>query len=400
MAEKKKSSKKETSKNNSTEPARRGATALPDVEVSGNTLSYDWTGLNPSKSYQFTVVAQGFAGDSPSSASVQATPLAPPSGSISTYVADTGNHLIRKVTPEGVVTTFAGSTSGYANGIGTSAQFNNPTGVATDSAGNLYVADTNNHRIRKVTTAGEVTLLAGAGDADFGNGTGAAAYFRYPKAVAVDSAGNVYVADTSNHAIRKITSAGVVTTLAGDPFDNSFADGTGAAAHFYQPSGVAVDSSGNVYVSDKFHFRIRKITPAGEVTTLAGDGTSAYTDGTGASAQFKEPRGLSIDSSGDLYVADGHHVRKVTSAGQVTTLAGGDWADYVDGTGSEAFFNLPVAVAVDSSDDVYVSDANNNRIRKVTQEGVTTTFVGSTNGSADGTGTAAQFSSPQGIAIG
>ena len=206
------------------------------------------------------------------------------------YVADTGNDTIRKITPAGVVTTLAGTAgqAGSADGTGTAARFNEPDGVAVDAAGNVYVADTNNDTIRKITPAGVVTTLAGtAGQAGSADGTGAAAQFNAPEGVAVDGAGNVYVADTGNDTIRKITPAGVVTTLAGTAGQVGSADGTGSAARFNDPDGVAVDGAGNVYVADTINDTIREITPAGVVTTLAGSpGQYGSADGTGAAAQF------------------------------------------------------------------------------------------------------------------
>ena len=200
-----------------------------------------------------------------------------------------------------MVTTLAGSTQGFADGTGSAAQFNRPQGVTVDSAGTVYVADFYNNRIRKITSAGVVTTLAGSTQG-FADGIGSAAKFYYPNGVAVDSSGTVYVADTYNHHIRTITSAGVVTTLAGSDGPGS-ADGTGSAAQFNYPIGVAVDSSGAVYVADSNNHRIRTITPAGVVTTLAGS-TFGYADGTGSAAQFYYPYGVAVDSSGAVYVVD------------------------------------------------------------------------------------------------
>jgi len=324
------------------------------------------------------------------------------------YVADYGNHTVRKVTAAGVVTTLAGSAgvAGSADGTGSAARFCNPVGVAVDGAGNVYVADTWNHTIRKVTPLGVVTTLAGsAGTAGSTDGTGNAAQFNCPCGVAVDSVGNVYVAERDNYTIRKVTPAGVVTTLAGSAGMWGSADGAGSVARFNMPVGVAVDSAGNVFVADTGNQTIRKVTPSGVVTTLAGSaGGSGSTDGTGITARFYSPKGVAADSAGNVYVADtgNQTIRKVTSAGVVTTLAGSAGvAGSADGTGSAARFCNPYGVAVDSTGNVFVGDTGNCTIRKVTAGGVVTTLAGSvgSTGSADGTGSAARFYSPEGVAV-
>jgi sugar lactone lactonase YvrE len=288
------------------------------------------------------------------------------------YVADTGNQRIRKITPNGTVTTLAGDADdegggGYADGNGTAASFSNPSGVAVDSSGNVYVADSDNQRIRKITPNGAVTTLAGSHNGGYADGIGTAAKFSVSQEVAVDSSGNVYVADTYNHRIRKITPNGMVTTLAGSG-NEAYADGNGTAASFTYPRGVAVDSSGNVYVADSYNQRIRKITPNGTVTTLAGSGNTGYADGMGTAASFNSPNGVAVDSSGNVYVADSYNqrIRKITPNGTVTTLAGSGNQAYADGNGTAASFNYPEGVAVDSSGNVYVADAGNHRIRKIT----------------------------------
>jgi sugar lactone lactonase YvrE len=327
------------------------------------------------------------------------------------YVADAGNYLIRKITPAGNVTTFAGSAgrSGSADGTGSAARFAGPAGLAVDGAGNVYVADTVNNNIRKVTPAGVVTTLAGlAGSYGTADGTGSSARFNTPQSVGVDGAGNVYVADYYNNTLRKVTPAGVVTTVAGLAYVASAAgaDGMGSAASFYDPSAVAVDAAGNVYVADTDNETIRKVTPAGLVTTLAGlAGSSGSTNATGSAARFYSPGGVAVDAVGNIYVADtdNNTIRKVTPAGVVTTLAGCDTcnAGSTDGTGSAALFDYPYGVAVDGSGNVYVADGNNNTIRKVTPAGVVTTLAGLAGiaGSADGTGSAARFSTPIGVAV-
>ena len=289
------------------------------------------------------------------------------------HVADHDNHTIRKITSAGVVTTLAGSAgnSGNTDGTGADARFAYPSSVAVDSQGNVYVADWIYDTIRKITSAGVVSTLAGsAGSSGSADGTGADARFDRPRGVAVDSQDNVYVADEDNHTIRKITSSGVVTTLAGSAGSSGSTDGTGVVARFYEPRDVAVDSQGNVYVADRRNQTIRKVTPAGVVTTIAGSvGNSGNTDGTGADAKFSYPTGVAADSQGNVYVADcyNHTIRKVTPAGVVTTIAGSAGSSgSTDGTGTDARFYWPYGVAVDSASNVYVADEYNHTIRKIT----------------------------------
>jgi sugar lactone lactonase YvrE len=268
------------------------------------------------------------------------------------YVADVVGNKIRKVSVTGVVTTLASG-------------FNAPQGVAVDSVGNVYVADANNNLIRKVTPAGVVTTFAGDGSLGAVDGTGLAASFRIPTALAVDAAGNVYVADTGNNRIRKITPAAVVSTLAGS--SEGFADGTGAAAQFDEPSGIAVDGAGNVYVGDFVNNRIRKVTAAGVVTTFAGQATGGFADGVGGAAKFTGPAGVAVDAAGNVYVADfnNQRIRKITAAGAVSTLAGSGVLGFADGVGTAAQFNSPYGIAVDAAGTIYVGDQGNNRVRRI-----------------------------------
>ena len=325
------------------------------------------------------------------------------------YVADARNMVIRKITPSRAVTTFAGSATpdgggiGSADGTGRTARFNYPNGVAV-SGTTVYVADTYNHTIRKITSNGVVTTFAGAAGVP-GSADGTSAQFQYPFGVAADKTGNLYVADYLNSTIRKITSAGVVTTLAGTAGVIGSADGTSSAAQFFYPFAVAVDGAGNVYVADTNNYTVRKITPAGVVTTLAGlAGNHDYTDETGSNARFGNLFGIAADSAGNVYVADNTYstIRKITPAGVVTTLAGTPGiSGSADGTGSAARFNSPRGIAIDSTKNLYVTDQNNQTIRKITPAGVVTTLggVAGSYGIGDGTGPSARFMNPAGIAV-
>ena len=283
------------------------------------------------------------------------------------YVGDAGNSRLRKITPAGVVTTLAGSgTFGYADGTGPAASFDAIRGISVDVSGNLYVADANNNRIRKITQAGVVTTLAGSGTATFADGTGSTASFDSPADIALDGNGNAYVVDHNNQRIRKIVLlSGAVTTLAGST--EGYADGAGAGAKFNYPTGVVADGSGNLYVADFGNHRIRKITSLGVVSTLAGSGTANFADGSGNGVGFNYPNGLAMDAVGNLYIVDheNHRIRKMTPSGIVTTLAGSGTGGFADGTGASASFNNPASIGVDASSNLYVSDWRNNRIRKI-----------------------------------
>jgi DNA-binding beta-propeller fold protein YncE len=326
------------------------------------------------------------------------------------YVADTTNMAIRKVTVAGVVTTLAGylGVRGTEDGTGTAARFYSPHGVAVDSGGTLaVVADTGNSTMRKVTAAGVVTTLAGAaavlGSTD---GVGSAARFNTPNGVAIDGAGIVYVADTSNSTIRKVVGQ-TVTTLAGKAGYYGTTDGSGTDARFWSPRGVTVTGDGTVFVADTYNDTIRRVTAAGVVTTLAGlagEPDGSYADGTGTDARFYRPYGIAVDGSGILYVADtrNHVIRKVTQAGVVTTLAGlAHTPGTADGMGSAARFNAPYGISADPDGNVYVSDTGNHTIRKITADGTVTTIAGlaSVAGDNDGTGSDARFRSPYGITV-
>jgi DNA-binding beta-propeller fold protein YncE len=329
------------------------------------------------------------------------------------YVADYLNETIRKITPVGtnwVVTTIAGMAGSYgsADGTGSDAQFGYPSGIAVDSATNIYVADYGNSTIRELTLVGTnwvVSTIAGSvGQPGTSDGTGSDAQFGYPSGITVDNATNIYVADSGNRTIRKITlieNNWVVSTIAGSAGNPGTSDGTGTNAQFDGPAGIVVDRSGNLYVADT---AIRKINSAGVVSTLAGSPTSGSADGTGSSAQFNRLQGIALDSAGNIYVADSfnNEIRKVTSAGLVRTLAGqAVTAGSTDGTGGDARFNIPEGVAVDSADNIYVADFDNNTIRQISSAGVVSTLGGLSpySGTNDGVGSNARFSRPKGVTV-
>ena len=318
-----------------------------------------------------------------------------PAGNL--FVADTNNNVIRKVDTSGNVTTLAGgggtgsTGSGYIDDTGAAAAFNTPQGVAVDASGNVYVADTYNNKIRKIDISGNVTTLASG----FG--------FSWPAGVAVDSLGNIYVADTGSNVIRSIDTFGSVATIAGSGYTGS-SDGQGTAASFNTPQGIAVDASGNLYVADSTNSAIRKIDTSGNVTTLAGAGTSGFLNGQGTAARFSNPQGVAVDASGNVYVADSTNgaIRKVDTSANVTTLAGGGGRGSSDGQGVAAKFWNPQSVVVGLSGSIYVADTSNNTIRKIDSSGNVTTTAGeaATSGSTDGQGAGASFTVPTAVAVG
>jgi len=294
------------------------------------------------------------------------------------------------------ITTIAGNgTQGNVDGTGIGASFYNPTGLAADTSGNVYVADFRNNAIRKISPAGVVTTFAGSIAPGSNNGTGAYASFFQPAGIAIDASGNLYVADANNNLIRKITLSGVVTTLAGSGAAGN-TNGPASAATFNYPEGVAVDASGNVYVADYGNNLVRQISPAGMVTTLAGNTTQGNTNGVDTTAEFSQPTGVAVDAAGNVYVADyGNNVIRKISAGSVTTLAGSGSPGSADGTGIAASFNGAPGIAVDAAGNIYVADYGNNAIRLISPAGVVTTLAGAVGSSS----TATLFSHPYGVAV-
>lgn len=288
------------------------------------------------------------------------TSLTHPSGIVrdaagNLFVCDRDNHRILKITTAGDATVFAGGTVGFTNGTGTAAQFNQPYSITIDASGNLYVGDRINNAIRKISPAGVVTTLAGNGTPGFADGTGSAARFSEPLGVTVDASGNVYVADYINNALRKVTPAGVVTTLA-------------SVSTIF---GVAVDAAGNIYCAQYTNQVVSKYSSTGVYSVIAGQGGIGGTDdGIGTAAKFYFPAGITVDASGNLYVTEtlNNRVRKITPAGVVTTLAG-NTAGFADGASNAVLFDSPIALTGDFSNNLlYIADFNNNKIRKMLLE--------------------------------
>ena len=293
------------------------------------------------------------------------------------YFADAFNHMIRKMTPDGIVSTLAGSgVSGYQDGPGATAQFSAPWSLDVDPQGNVYVADQNNQRIRKVAPDGTVTTLAGNGTVGETDGNGTNATFRYPAGIAVDDNGVVYV--SRRYGIAKIDVNGDVTTYVGG--QGGFADGQGAAAKFLFPQRLDVDPDGNLIVPD--NGRIRKVTPSGLVTTLAGTGATGYLDGSALSAQFNGLSGVAVDGAGNIFISDqgNRRIRKLDSDGNVTTAAGNGVNAVVDGEPLDASFSATYGIGIGETGDLYIVDYNNALIRALSAG--TTSLVGDPIGNA------------------
>ena len=271
------------------------------------------------------------------------------------YVADTDNDKIRKITPGGVMTTLAGSTIGYADGTGGAAMFNRPSALCLDAQGNIYVAEAGNLRIRKITTTGVVTTIAGNGVAGLVNGTGTATQINIPGGMCMDGQGNIFFTQINFHGIRKISSAGEVSIFVGSN-SSGFVDATGISARFNEPLSMTIDVQGNIYVSDFKNARIRKVSPGGVVTTVV------------KRTHENEMHNIAIDATGNFYIGQGDFVKsefvKVTPAGVITKIAGGD-VGFVDGIGTVARFSYITGMTISSNGDLYVAELFNNTIRKI-----------------------------------
>ncbi|MDQ9170352.1 NHL repeat-containing protein [Oxalobacteraceae bacterium R-40] len=331
-------------------------------------------------------------------------------------VADSQNHVLRKIDRTGATTTLAGKTaqSGDADGNAMEARFSGLFAVASDHAGNFYATD--RHAIRKISSNGYVSTLAGAqGSSGSNDGLAANARFNQPLGVAADSVGNIYVADTGNHVIRKITPEGQVLTLAGSPGNAGMSDGIATQARFNHPAGIALDANGDLYIADRDNHVIRKISAGGIVSTLrVGGDVTGHSAETQAPMYFDAPRSIAADAKGMLYVTDALSVpqqgpcvgngivRRISPAGEMHTLAGTTKiCGSEDGLGTSARFNLPTGITITSEGEILVADTHNHTIRKIDDAGLVGTIAGKARiyGQADGPGMQALFTGAAGIAV-
>jgi uncharacterized protein (TIGR03437 family) len=315
------------------------------------------------------------------------------------YIADTANNVVRKVAANGTISTFAGNGSAGSGGDGsaaTSAQLNYPQGVAADAAGNVYIADTANSRVRKVSSTGTISTVAGNGTPGYsGDGAvGSSAEVNFPVGLAVDGSGNLYIADTNNSAIRKVTTSGIISTVAGTSFQGYSGDqGPATAAQLNDPQGVAVDGAGNIYIADTGNNRVRRVSN-GTITTLAGNGLPGYSGdgGKATAAQIASPTGIAVDPANNVFVSDGSaYVRKIDFAGTITTAAGNGSQGYSGdgGSASNAMLNRPTGTAADTLGNIYIADTGNSAIRQLQFAGSNVKIAAVTNGASNSLGSIA-----------
>jgi len=300
------------------------------------------------------------------------------------FITDPVDNCIREINTSGIINTIAGiaGTEGYSGdgGPATAAELYTPYGVAVDNSGNIYIADQGNNAVRKVNAAGIISTIAGTGSAGYSGdgGTGASAALNWPNAVAADDSGNVYIADLGNNCIRKVNASGTITTIAGNGFFGYGGDGGPAtAAQLWEPYSVAVDNSGNIFISDFDDWHIRKINSSGIISSIAGNGTQGYSgDGESATAaELDEPTGVTVDREGNVYFNDAsnYRVRKINPFGIISTIAGFGALGYSGDSGPaiSAEISSATGVAVDNDGNVYIADTDNDRIRKVTNPSLT-----------------------------
>ena len=330
------------------------------------------------------------------------------------YIADTSNNRIRRVDTSGIITTVAGTGSqdfdgqGYGGdgGPAVRAQLSHPFGLALDRNGNLYIADSYNNRIRRVDASGTITTIAGTGDRGFSGDGGPAveAQLENPYGVAVDGAGNLYIADSENYRIRRVDASGIITTVAGTGSIGFSGDGGPAIrAQIAWPARVAVDGAGNLYIADFSNFRVRRVDASGIITTVAGTGERGYggDGGPAVQARLEWPSHLAVDGAGNLYIADVDRIRRVDTSGIITTVAGtGDSGFSGDGGPAvQARIIHSRGVAVDGAGNLYIADTFNDRIRRVDVSGIIATIAGGGSGGDGGPAVEARLNSPNGVAL-
>ena len=355
----------------------------------------------------------GYNGDNhvPTSAKLDSPSGVAIDGTGKLYIADTGNDRIRRVAASGDLVTWAGTgTPGFSGdgGVGTSAAIDAPLGIAFDASNTAYFADRDNHRVRRVSSGGTITTFAGRSHFGGDGGPATAAQLDFPFGVAVDSADNVYIADWGNHRIRKVNGGGIVTTIAGNgSFGNSGDGGPATSAQLSGPIDVAVDGAGNVYIADFTNDRVRKVTPAGTITAFAGTGTAGFSGdgGPATSAQLNSPTGLEVDDAGNVYVADigNNRVRRITPGGTITTVAGSATAGFCGdgGPATSACLNDPIDVAIDDSGNMFIAEYGGHRVRRVAG-GTISTVAGNGTGVFSGDGgpaTSAGLPFPTGVDV-
>jgi sugar lactone lactonase YvrE len=343
------------------------ASTPPVVSTAGNISTYAGNGI------------PGFSSDG-----IQATAseLSSPAGLAqdgagNIYIADLFNYRIRKVSSTGIITTVAGNGSAGFSGDGaaaTNAQLNTAYGVAVDASGNIYIADQNNNRVRMVNSLGVISTIAGTGfgGASGDGGPATAATLSAPDAVAVDASGNIYICDHSSNRIRKI-SAGIISTVAGGGTANPGDGGPATAASLNFPTGVAADNFGNIYIADGANNRIRKVNAGGIISTIAGNGTVGFSGdgGPATAAMINDPISVTLDASGNIYIVDAQNnrVREINTNSIITTIAGNGTVGFSGDGGAavNAALNAPYGITVVGSGFVYISDEGNNRVRQVNQ---------------------------------
>ena len=408
-------------------PATEASLGFPDglaVDAAGNlfiadTFNHRIRRVSPDDIIS-TVAGNGIRGFSGDGGPATNASLANPDGLAvdaagNLFIADTFNHRIRRVSPDGIISTVAGSEfGGFFSGDGgpaTDASLAFPQGVAVDAAGNLFVADTFNHRIRQVSPDGIISTVAGNGirglSGDGGPATNAS--LANPDGLAVDAAGNLFIADSSNHRIRRVSPDGIISKVAGSEFGGFFSgDGgpaTNAAVAF--PRGLALDTAGNLFIADTLNFRIRRVSPDGIISTVAGNGTERFSGDGGAatSASLVRPQAVAVDAAGNLFIADtfNHRIRQVSPDGIISTVAGNGIRGFSGDGGPATNASLdPDGLAVDAAGNLFIADFGNGRIRRVSPDGIISTVAGNGRGGFSGDGgpaTDASLRFPGGVAL-